>query len=97
MTQLPPPIPLLHCPFCENDDAVIERMGTPRQSTQYACENCGCHLETGEEWAHGRQWNTVWSKKLKRHVNRIKIDQFIELLEKYEPAALKKYLEKGDE
>jgi len=32
------------CPFCG-------------PSTQYECGMCGCHLETGEEWDHGRRWN----------------------------------------
>ncbi len=44
------------CPFCESE-AHIERLGDRRQSTQYNCDNCGCFLETGEEWDHGKQWN----------------------------------------
>jgi Lar family restriction alleviation protein len=48
---------LLPCPFC-GGEAEIERVGTPRQSTIYACTECGCRLETGEEWGHGTQWNT---------------------------------------
>ncbi len=44
------------CPFCGNE-AEIERYGTRRQSTIYTCTNCGCRLETGEEWGHGDDWN----------------------------------------
>ena len=58
---------LLPCPFC-GEAAEIERQGDHRQSTIYACTMCGCRLETGEEWDHGRQWNArtpaverVWS------------------------------------
>lgn len=50
------PIVLKPCPFC-GGKAEIERMGTPRQSTIYSCTDCGCRLETGEEWSHGRDWN----------------------------------------
>lgn len=50
-------IDLKDCPFC-GGEAEIERYGTPRMSTIYACQDCGCRLETGEEWGHGRQWNT---------------------------------------
>lgn len=49
-------IQLLPCPFC-GGEAEIERYGDPRQSTIYACANCGCRLETGEEWDHGTGWN----------------------------------------
>jgi hypothetical protein len=48
---------LLACPFC-GESAEIERKGDHRMSTIYACTMCGCCLETGEEWDHGRQWNT---------------------------------------
>ena len=48
---------LLPCPFC-GGEAEIERYGTPSVSTIYRCTICGCSLETGEEWDHGRQWNT---------------------------------------
>lgn len=44
------------CPFC-GGKAEIERAGTPRFSTIYACTDCGCRLETGEEWGHGSHWN----------------------------------------
>jgi Lar family restriction alleviation protein len=44
------------CPFC-GGEAEIERTGTARQSTIYACQNCGCRLETGETFNHGAQWN----------------------------------------
>lgn len=47
---------LLPCPFC-GGEAEIERYGTSRVSTIYICTFCGCSLETGEEWGHGRQWN----------------------------------------
>lgn len=49
-------IELLPCPFCGND-AEIERYGTSKVSTIYVCTSCGCSLETGEEWDHGRMWN----------------------------------------
>jgi hypothetical protein len=47
---------LLPCPFC-GYEAEIERLGDHRQSTIYCCTSCGCTLETGEEWGHGRDWN----------------------------------------
>ena len=47
---------LLPCPFC-GSKAEIERYGDSRKSTIYSCTNCGCSLETGEEWGHGRRWN----------------------------------------
>lgn len=47
---------LLPCPFC-GGEAEIERIGDRRQSTIYICTNCGCSLETGEEFNHGQQWN----------------------------------------
>lgn len=53
---MPDKIDLLPCPFC-GGEAEIERYGDHRQSTIYACTNCGCSLETGEEWGHGAQWN----------------------------------------
>lgn len=49
-------VQLLPCPFC-GGEAHIERYGDRRQSTQYACDACGCSLETGEEWGHGAGWN----------------------------------------
>ena len=48
---------LKSCPFC-GGKANIDRYGTPRVSTQYSCEDCGCNLETSEEWNHGDRWNT---------------------------------------
>lgn len=45
------------CPFC-GGEAHIEQIGDRRQSTIYCCNSCGCRLETGEEWDHGRNWNT---------------------------------------
>jgi uncharacterized Zn finger protein len=50
-------LPLLPCPFC-GGKAEFERIGTRRQSTIVTCTNCGCTLETGEEWGRGSQWNT---------------------------------------
>jgi predicted RNA-binding Zn-ribbon protein involved in translation (DUF1610 family) len=49
-------VALQPCPFC-GDEAEIERLGTSRVSTIYRCTSCGCQLETGEEWEHGRHWN----------------------------------------
>lgn len=48
---------LTPCPFC-NNAASIDRLGDRRQSTQYSCDGCGASLETGEEWGHGKAWNT---------------------------------------
>ena len=45
------------CPFCDHE-AKFERIGTPRQSTICQCTHCGATLDTGEEWDHGRGWNT---------------------------------------
>ena len=53
----PNPTDLLPCPFC-GAGARFERLGTPRQSTIVACDECGCRLESGEEWGHGSTWNT---------------------------------------
>jgi Lar family restriction alleviation protein len=50
------------CPFC-GSKAEIERVGDARQSTIYACTQCGCRLETGEEWGHGRRWNQRYEPK----------------------------------
>jgi hypothetical protein len=47
------------CPFC-GGEAEIVRYGTPRQSTQYRCTNCGCQLETGETFNYGANWNKRW-------------------------------------
>jgi Lar family restriction alleviation protein len=55
---------LLPCPFC-GGDATIERYGDRRQSTIYSCDSCGCTLETGEEWDHGREWNERWVNETK--------------------------------
>ncbi|MBD9455180.1 Lar family restriction alleviation protein [Rhizobium sp. RHZ02] len=44
------------CPFC-GSNAHVEQYGDARQSTKYQCDNCGCMLETGEEWGFGRDWN----------------------------------------
>ena len=48
---------LLPCPFC-GGEAEITRYGDSRQSTQYTCTHCGCFLETGETFDHGKDWNT---------------------------------------
>lgn len=50
------PVKLDPCPFC-GGEAEVERFGTPRQSTIYSCTNCGCRLETGEEFNFGADWN----------------------------------------
>lgn len=49
-------VELKPCPFC-GGEASIERFGNTRVSTQYHCDDCGCFLETGEEFNHGRVWN----------------------------------------
>lgn len=49
-------IELLPCPFCGGEAEII-RFGNRRQSTQYSCNQCGCHLETNEERDHGTRWN----------------------------------------
>ena len=54
--------PLLPCPFCSGQ-AEVERFGTPKQSTIYVCTDCGCKLETGEEWGFGREWNKRYNMK----------------------------------
>lgn len=66
-------IPLDPCPFC-GDEAEIERLGSPRQSTIYVCTVCGCMLETAEEWDHGRQWNNraTYDKQTQRVVDYLK-------------------------
>jgi len=51
------PLKLLPCPFC-GGRAAFERIGDRRKSTIVACDDCGCTLENGEEWDHGRGWNT---------------------------------------
>jgi len=48
--------PLKPCPFCDGE-AEIERYGNARQSTIYACTECGCRLETGETFNFGVCWN----------------------------------------
>lgn len=48
---------LLPCPFC-GSEAIIERAGTRRQSTIYACSDCGCRLETWEEGSY-----TAWNRR----------------------------------
>lgn len=48
---------LLPCPFC-GGEAEFERIGTARFSTIVTCQDCGCTLETGETFNHGKTWNT---------------------------------------
>ena len=60
-SKMPPHVSADHvelaaCPFC-GGAATIERFGNTRVSTQYHCDDCGCFLETGEEFHHGRAWN----------------------------------------
>lgn len=45
------------CPFC-GGKANIEQYGNRRMSTIVSCGDCGATLENGEEWGHGRSWNT---------------------------------------
>lgn len=45
------------CPFC-GGSAEILQFGNSKQSTIYACTECGCVLETSETFDHGRIWNT---------------------------------------
>lgn len=47
---------LLPCPFCDGE-AEIEQYGDARKSTRYCCMDCGCSLETGEEFNYGYSWN----------------------------------------
>lgn len=57
MTDTSNALELLPCPFC-GGEAEISQYGDRRKSTQYQCLECGCNLETGEEWGHGGHWNT---------------------------------------
>jgi len=49
-------VTLKPCPFCGGEAEII-RKGDHRKSTQYTCLECGCFLETPEEWNHGKTWN----------------------------------------
>ncbi len=50
-------VDLAPCPFC-GGYAEFERMGGPRHSCIVACVECGCRLETNEQWPNiGKQWN----------------------------------------
>ena len=49
-------VELKPCPFC-GGEAGVARYGDRRQSTIYYCLDCGCRLETSEEWDHGKDWN----------------------------------------
>jgi hypothetical protein len=62
------------CPFC-NGEASIERYGDRRQSTIYACDVCGCRLETGEEWNHGAAWNRRPASPGREEVARVIFDK----------------------
>ena len=55
------------CPFC-GGEAKIERVGDFRKSTIYACTECGCRLETEEEFNHGTRWNARWSPPIRTRV-----------------------------
>lgn len=57
MTTPKEALELKPCPFC-NGSATIERYGNASYSTIYTCDECGCRLETGEEFNHGSCWNT---------------------------------------
>ncbi len=74
-------IDLKDCPFC-GGEAEIEQYGTPRMSTIYACQDCGCRLETGEEWGHGRQWNTRAAPQITPEVRERMIDVIQDAIEK---------------
>lgn len=50
-------VSLKPCPFCGNAEPEILRYGNNRVSTQYQCGECGCNLETSEEWGHGGRWD----------------------------------------
>lgn len=56
------------CPFC-GGEAHVERYGNPRQSTIYACLECGCRLETGEEWGY-----TDWNERKESKDSKANID-----------------------
>ena len=45
------------CPFC-GGEAYVVREGSPRQSHDIACEDCGCRLSSGETFNKGNKWNT---------------------------------------
>jgi hypothetical protein len=46
------------CPFCEQQ-AEVGRIGTPRLSTIIECTNCGCRLESPNQYPHhAKAWNT---------------------------------------
>jgi len=58
MTDKTPALEALKaCPFC-GGEAEIERRGDMRQSMIYACTDCGCRLETGEQGRNHARWNT---------------------------------------
>ena len=48
---------LLPCPFCGNDEILLDRMGTSRQSCIVRCGWCGCVVESNEN-GFGAAWNT---------------------------------------
>ena len=49
-------IALKPCPFC-GGEAEIQRLGSRKCSTIYACQWCGATLETSEAFDHGKRWN----------------------------------------
>src|SRR5690606_38481331 len=44
------------CPFCGGEGS-IDHYGCTKVGTMYSCLDCGAHLETGETFNHGQQWN----------------------------------------
>jgi Lar family restriction alleviation protein len=64
------------CPFC-GGSASIERYGDRIQSTIYRCDECSCRLETGEEWDHGKIWNSRSADTVSR------LREALEILERY--------------
>lgn len=52
------------CPFC-GGKAEISQLGDRRKSTVYSCLECGCKLETNEEFSHGKDWNGRVFKEFK--------------------------------
>jgi len=80
-------VALLPCPFC-GGEAEVERVGDFRQSTIYSCKFCGCSLETGEEWGHGKRWNVRVESALSTENTRLR--------EALEPFARAVFNDNGD-
>ncbi len=77
-------IKLLPCPFC-GGEAKIMRYGDRSQSTIYECQECGCRLETGEEWGHGNDWNNRHNYVIAHgEVREVKVSEFPKIGEKNE-------------